>query len=310
MAFQSKPGVYLENLGNAHLQVSNWNLLIYYDLNIYLAELQGLEQCMNKINRLCKDVARMDPTTTSCKILSQQFGIHLAEIQETNGMLFHQKQRSKRGIINGVGTLFHYAFGLLDDEVANHYNDQIDSLKTNEQYLLTLIKNQTSVVDATAQIFQQNIEGLKTQFQQLEDHIQLIDITSNWDRQKNGLTQKLNTISSYSILMLMRFRHTQSILLSMLTSIQPGTIHPTILKPQTLIEQISIIQNNLPKQLTLPLTSHTVDVLTVMKTSSLKTKIVKDKIIIEMRIPVTSSEDYQVFKLIPVPTKIQDKYMF
>jgi hypothetical protein len=61
----------------------------------------------------------------------------------------HISKRIRRGLINGVGTLPSFLFGVLDDVDPKSIANDINSVKTAQRYLFSLMKNQTSIVEAT-----------------------------------------------------------------------------------------------------------------------------------------------------------------
>lgn len=144
--------------------------------------------------------------------------------------------------------MLNYAFGLLDQHSAVKYDEQISNLQLDQNYLLylDLIRNQTLIIDSTAHILFNNKKHVEDQFKIVEQHLTELDNASNDVNSRNEMNIKLNSLSTYTTVLLVRFRSMQQALLDVLTNIQHGMLHPLIISPKDLREQLSKIQNNLP----------------------------------------------------------------
>lgn len=129
--FQASPGLYFEDKGPVQLYSTSWKLVIYYNLTNYLLELEWYRNCLTKINMLCPQLHRVDPNNTNCQLLLNQFNLHLNEIEQLDTLLFNHVTRPKRGIINGGGYLLNYVFGLLDQNDAKRYDNEINFSRLN-----------------------------------------------------------------------------------------------------------------------------------------------------------------------------------
>lgn len=52
--FTSNPGLYFSNLGNAQLINGYWNIIVYYNLENYNAELMGFKTLIDKLENYVK----------------------------------------------------------------------------------------------------------------------------------------------------------------------------------------------------------------------------------------------------------------
>lgn len=306
--FQQSPGIYFENLGPTHLYSSEWKLIIFYDLTTYKAEFNGFKVCLEQISSLCVTLKRVDPRNTNCDLLLKQFNLHLTEIADVNSLLLPPSNRIKRGLINGGGQILNSVFGLLDQDDASHYNTEIEKSRQNEGYLLQLAHNQTLVADATANVMKRTIEDVDHQFYIFNQHLKRIDTDLNYDKLKLTMTEDLQTLTTYSILLLMRYQDTQTTLRNMFSSLYLKKLNPSIISPTALSSQLQIIRSNLPKHLSLPAINNKVDPNLIYQLSYTQASMVDDRIIFEARIPLISAENFQLFHLHPIPTLINNEY--
>lgn len=64
--------------------------------------------------------------------------------------------RFKRGAIAFVGSVVNALFGVLGSEYAKKMFNTIEMIKGKEQHIMSLLKNQTSIIDASIKIIKQD----------------------------------------------------------------------------------------------------------------------------------------------------------
>lgn len=308
--FTSSPGIYFDDLGPTHLLSSQWKIIIFYNLTNYNLELNTFNKYLDKISILCTTLKQIDRHNNNCDLLQNQFHLHLQAIKDQNSLFTNQNVRKRRGAVNAVGHAFNFMFGLLDQNDAQHYEDEILKTKNNQQHLLHLIHNQTLIADSTLSILKHSQRDIEHQFHIFDQHLNDIDAKLNDGQFKNSLTMQLNTLTTYTILLLMRYQEAQKSLIKMITSSTSGHLNPQIIPPSVLIPQLSVIRHNIPKQLALPSVENKLDVNLIYRLASVKTRVLKNIVIIEAFIPLISTEVFQLFHLIPLPVKLNDTFFF
>lgn len=309
--FNNNPGIYFENLGSVNLLASEWNLVVYFNLTNYDAELAAFQPCMTQLKELCVKLKIVDPSSNHCIMTTKLLEIHLTELIKYDQALRSKSySRRTRSLIDAGGYAMHYVFGVLDQRSADKYDEQISLLQEDQKYLLSLIKNQTTILDSSNHIMTHNAETLIHQFEVFQQHLKQIDTNNNWDRVRSTLNRDLNSISSYIILLLVRFKDTQKVLLDLLMNHHNKILNPLVISPITLEQQLLDIQNKLPKHLTLPKIDHNFDIKLISAISQTKTVMSPGRIIMEIKLPLITLEDYQIFKLVPIPFKSSEGYVY
>lgn len=85
---------------------------------------------------------------------------------------FHgSNYRVKRALINAIGSVANTLFSVLDQNFAETYERQINTLKSDESYLLELIKNQTSIEDSTINLFKRSEEEMRTHVHKMGEYL-------------------------------------------------------------------------------------------------------------------------------------------
>ncbi|XP_075977359.1 uncharacterized protein LOC142977365 [Anticarsia gemmatalis] len=137
----------------------------------------------------------------------------------------------------------------------NKYQKDIEAIQGNEQHLLELVKNQTSIVELENKILKKNADNINRQFTMIDSFIN----DTNWKIAKIEsamevmmATSYFNSVSLTSYLLINNLRKMQEILFDSLTDIYKGHMDVQLLTPVGLIEQLNVIAGRLPKSLTLP----------------------------------------------------------
>lgn len=89
-------------------------------------------------------------------------------------MTFDNEKRVKRAALDLIGNIASDLFGVLDSRFRDQYIHDLSKINENEEQLLMLIKNNTSVVEATADILKRNeleMEKQSAKIKELSDTI-------------------------------------------------------------------------------------------------------------------------------------------
>ncbi|XP_055374865.1 uncharacterized protein LOC129607724 [Condylostylus longicornis] len=266
--FNENKGVYIDNIGSSKLIKGEWQIIAFYNLTKYWRTYSSLKVDVQKLNKLTKNTTDHHYAST----LVEQFNYRLQEINEGNQLLFSSSSfinRKQRGLINGVGNLANFLFGVLDDNYAKHAEKEILNVKANEKYLLNLMKNQTSVIEAT-------------------EHL---------------IYQIVSLFAQYISLTIDEFKKMQEKLLDILVDLHHEKVSPTILSPNQLQMHLEQIKQHLSEDLVLPPVSDLYGLMTI------KCKMGIKNAIFIFTIPLLSKENFDLFQLIPFPANLNNSYM-
>lgn len=254
------------------------------------------------MDKICGSVSDID---SQCQDLVKQFQDEYKSYEEKQDIIFNSNLRFRKGLINGLGTVAKYLLGTLDAEDAEYYNNQITSLQNNDQHVLNLIKNQTTLVDSTIKLIRVDRDQILSNFKVLG--LKLDNLSNQINRvhdevSKNIIATRLNTIAISNSMIMYKFSKTQEDIISLMNEIKQGHPNPSVIPEMILNNQLDAIRQNLPTNLMLPFTGHKAsfnDYLSVMK---IDTTIHSDKLFIRLTIPLLTREIYTIFKIIPIPT--------
>jgi hypothetical protein len=304
-AFEPERPVYYDTMGKLQLIHDEWTLLMYYNLSSYWQTVDRVENYLDGIKDLCQ---KTDPRY--CQTTMQQLYHEMDLLNYYNSLLLtphkHLSARKKRGLIDGVGYVANSLFGILDQRFADKYQKDIKAVKNNENYLLELIQNQTSIVELENTVLKKSEENIKRQFNVIEDFMN----NTNANLAKVGSTLEIVMATSYfnsaslaAYLLINNVRSVQEMLFNTLTDIYKGHIDVHLVTPVNLIKQLSAISGRLPRTLSLPIENIKEDIKDLYKLLYVKARVTDSYFLFEIHIPLISDEDFAFYQAIPLPTK-------
>lgn len=297
--------IYYDKVGKIQLIHDEWRLLMYYNLSTYWSGVQKFENYLADITSLCESLEPRYCTTTI-----QQLSHEMELLTYYNNVLLapHKQlsSRKKRGLIDGVGYVANSLFGVLDQRFADQYHMDIQTMQKNENYLLQLIQNQTSIIEIENEVLKRNEENLNQQFTLINKFMNETDI--NLAKIESGIEIAMATsfFSSASLaahLLLNNLKNIQETLFNTFVDIYKGKMDVHLVTPVNLIKQLNIISGKLPKTLTLPVDNIQDEIKDIYKLIHVKARVTCSYFMYELHIPLASDEDFEVYQIFPLPLK-------
>lgn len=288
--FENNPIAYVEKLGETHIVNGDWNLLVYYDLKNYFSEFNAIREHVTQIKQKCVQCG------FDCAALASQFEHRMRGIQEKNDILMIDRgeTRPKRevmtmlglgGLAVGGGALYAW----LSKPEAEDYAQAIENLKINQNHMMELIKKQISVFEISYDMDKQNAEKSEKEKDSLRNII-------------NGLARvekdgwQLHSIALQCSIKLENYADIQTRLIDAAMTIQHGNLRPILISPSKMREQVNIIRNELGPEFELPKT-----IANVYQMARVKVRLIEDKLIFRVAIPVLRTSPFQLLRIIPIP---------
>lgn len=215
--------------------------------------------------------------------------------------------RSKRGLINGVGSFWKAISGNLDSSDGEYFNECIDKISRDESELENLMKNQITVTTSVIKSFNSTIQKLQIDEATFNEDIKdiektIYDITDNL----SFIGAKLKTLELCESLMesYIFLEATLDDILNSITFARLRIIHTSIITPKDLVNSLqdishSLRKNNLPLPVTITTVSSYLDLI------ELEAYQTESKVVFVLRIPLIDPETYTLYRLSPIP--IPDK---
>ncbi|KAF9798223.1 hypothetical protein SFRURICE_010821, partial [Spodoptera frugiperda] len=253
---------------------------------------------------------------THCDIIMLQLRHAYTELKHNNKVLLNDqlsaRTRTKRGLINGVGYLANTLFGVLDDRFSEQYEKDITQVRENQKHLTQLWKNQTSVMEAEYNLLKRTEEAVKIQHKTISKHLLSLEQTSNVLAQQISTTEAMTefTLSAMAANNLLNhLRNIQETLLDTITSIHHGRLNIHLIDPIQFQNELSVISGQLSQDLTLPIDNIQTNMQSIYNLLRVRAKMTKNYLIFEIIVPLISTENYDLYHIIPVPHRSDESML-
>lgn len=325
--YTHNPGIHYENLGHVNFYNDEWNLVTYIDLSRYDLSVDQLDFHYELIKKLCEKPSISKYHVGACHRLVRSVNHTLIRIKADKDVVkqlvgrkgdYDNYVRSKRGLFNIIGEGAKMLFGMMDEDDARYYNDQIEKSKKNEAVLLQLVKQQTSIVKSTVHVVNSTIGDiihneklLKMSLDKVNEHINhttdtLIQALDFYELQ-NDIEEHVSLLS----IMISHYRSELDQLISAILGAQSGVIHPYIITPKRVVMELRKILPFIPKSVTFPLPLSEENGHAIVKVSKINAFVKDSNLVIKIIVPLMRPESFIVYKLTPFPVKVEgDKYLF
>lgn len=297
--FTEKPGIHFEEIGTVNVISNEWNIYVYYNLTNYWEELTGFNQYIETLKYTCEATRIIE----LCDVVLEQFNNQLQEIEHKNQLLYKSNNlvRQKRSPFDIIGTIDNRLFGVLDQDDAEKIATHIEQVKNNEDHLLKLLKNQTSIIETTTNVIKKSEEAIDNQFRVINKQI--------YNLQKN--VTELSVATLHVMMLMVNYQSIQTSLIQLVIDSNHGRINPNLITPDQLKQQISIIRDTIHDSFSIPgVGGDSQNLVQLYKIITVETAVRTDKIIFHLKVPLVNKELYQLFSVIPVPTHFNNSYIW
>ena len=208
-------------------------------------------------------------------------------------------QRSKRGLINGIGSIFKSITGNLDYSDGELYDKLIRDLQNNQINLAKTAKEQNTLSVALINKFNSTIQQIQHNEKLLGSRIQQISLFVEKQTQRENAV----IIKDVANQLINMFEILNSILQDLENSVSFARLqlmHPSIIKISDLYAELKDLQNLVGKdQMPIELTIENTFVLT--KFIKISSYILNNKLTYILHIPITHPQNFEYYHLFSVP---------
>lgn len=295
-------GIYFESHGNLHFFNDYWNIVTTLNITEFSDEILYLKDNIREIESYVYDKTFNIELTQSIVITLKTL---LNEIEQHEFVLEHiiERPREKRSPLDFVGHVAKFLFGTLDNEDAQFYTEQLSNLKETTINSANLISKQTTILKSsmemlnhTVYITKENFEKISETFDSLRNTVSNI---TEYTSIQLRVTDSLNELITLAMLHAKKIEYQQDKLLNILLYAEQGKLHPYLISPKQLQQQISQISQVIPRNLFLTSRLHS-----FYQISNFNAILTKNNILVfQIKVPLLKINNYKVYKLIPIPIK-------
>lgn len=307
--FRDNQGLYFDKITDMMLIKDEWKLVVFYQMDPYWQGNKALNSYIDTLEKACNTMREQ----AHCHAILLQLRHGYIELQYYNQMLLSQQgsarsirqpARRRRGLINGVGYLASSLFGVLDERFAEQYKEDINKLQANQNHIINLWRNQTSIIESENNLLKRTEIVMNQQYKTMNQHLLSMEEAMNNLKDSEQANRDLNEFAIGSILannVLSNLKNLQNTLLETVTDTYQGRFNLHLLTPEQLIDELSTISSKLPRDVSLPVDNIHSELRKLYRLIKIKTRMVQEILLFEIRIPLIGRETYEILKLIPIP---------
>lgn len=259
---------------------------------------------MQQTNELCLNqlLNSYSACTTSLKILQNLLPTIVEQDLSFKELVGHQ--RSKRGLFDAVGKVFKVLIGTLDADDAENYNNAINELSNGERDLTSLLKTQSSVVQSTITNFNNTVTSIHNAEKVFNKNIILLQNltqSTNITLRTQSLKQNIEDHITLLLLISTELNREYSNLINSVLFMKQNILHPSILTPSRIINELSKTKRYLPMNTNYPFSLNKAYVHEILKLVTLSAYYMDSKLIFLVYIPIIDNESYTLYHLLPLP---------
>lgn len=300
---ENNPGMIPLKLGTAKVEEYTHRLIHFYDLNPIIVEInklqlqtRALRESLDRNNEYAFDTANY------LKILN------FTEEKVTQKLtdILPYPQRVKRGLINGLGSIFKVISGNLDASDGERYDKIINELQANQIKLSSSLKSQNSLSIALINKFNSTVRQISQNERYLESKLNQVALIV----QKQSIREHSIFIKDLMIQIINLYEIINSVLQDIENSISFAKLqvmHPSIMKSTELFEELQNIGKSLHKgQLPIEITlENTILLQNLIKIDSY---ISNNKITYVLHVPITYQQEFKYYHLYSIPVLSKSQY--
>lgn len=185
-------------------------------------------------------------------------------------------------------------------------------MRNNQEHLLKLIQNQTSVVESEYNVLKRTENIIEKQHKALNkliiDRDNLASALKS-ESERNSLMNDFSLISIAASNLLRSLKGMQNIILDTITDIYHGSMSFQLITPDQLKAVLNTISSHISKDLLLPISNLESDFSKIYHFIKVKARMCEQFLIFELRVPLVYRDSYEIMNIISVPRVVNNMKM-
>lgn len=293
-------------LGQAKMTYQTYTIIHFHDLNPVIVQ-------MNRLHLKTVNLTMTIDKAKDYKLYLKELHNSLALLQfiqqrvETNlNQVLPHPNRLKRGLINGIGSIFKGITGNLDASDGIRYDELIKKLQINQQNIQNSVISQGNVVVSAIQKFNKTVVQLYENDKLIE--AKLNEVLPHVTEINNGracvfLKEIINEMTHmYEIIDAILQEATNSLVFA-----RTGMMHPSIISVKELYSELKNMEGKLStKRIPIPITAENMPIFEEI--IDIECFIVNNKIMYILHVPIVREEVFNYFHLYAIPMLANDQF--
>ncbi|XP_059220886.1 uncharacterized protein LOC131995801 [Stomoxys calcitrans] len=242
--FTEKSSIFFEEVSTVGLTKSSWDIVVHINISKYAASMTTINNAMSDYGVFVDKVLEKQQV-----FLRNELEEAYHQVQNRNELIMSSMpdRRSKRAALAFVGGIFHSLFGLMDEEHAEVLSEKIRNAAENQEYLLSLERNYTSIQDITSEVIKKQNEVIFDNIQKFKGSFDSLNARVNNLADREAIVRKATSL----LATLEAFGEIQKNLITVMTNTKGSLLHELI-SVKKLKDEILRIRSTVNKRLRLP----------------------------------------------------------
>lgn len=297
------PGIYFDTEGFVKITDDYLHVLIPIDIGYIKPHIDNIKSVLGTARFFCQQI---EYNNSKCHNYLQPLAARLDSILRDYSAISHLiSDRDKRSAwFAGIGSVFKQIIGTMDENDAIRYNNAIQSLDDNNKKLASLVKDNIlmtnfaiSNYNETLKTININEARLNSAIESLNFDVSVLSNTSSILYVESKMNEIYNELSSSLFTLSFRIEN----IVNSIMFTKSHAIHPSVLTPKQLYEELSRNVRTFIKHSDLPLGLNLNNIHSLIDLSKLLCYYIDNKIVFVMKIPLVNKIEYILCKTIPVP---------
>lgn len=302
-------GIYFDPIGDLKIHASQLDVVIPYDMSYMEPHLKNINSILGTTRFICTQIELEllnNSNSLECHNMLEPLSVRYQDIVSGYSAISHLiDKRFKRAWIGGIGTLSKIVFGTLDENDAIRYDNAIKDLQNNDKRLGSLLKENILITSNILSKFNETVYKIQINEASLNlaiDNLTFKQKLLQTDFDKLTITSHINSIlnSLEASILTLSFQLEDITNAIMLCS--QNILHPAVLAPEQLYNEIVDNYRYLPIDLKLPINLALSNIHSLMNISRIACYSSDNKIVFILRIPLVTPKEYNVYHTIALPT--------
>lgn len=317
----SKSGIFFHHIGQAKISHDYFTLLSFTNISVLEQKLKLIHKTYHQSEPLCQmqNKLKYPNLTTShedfiCKERLELFQGQINTLNEKFDSLAHLTsheisdltyKRFKRGLFDGVSYAFKWLFGVPDAEDAKYYTEAIQSIAQQNHNMQNLMKQQVHIMSDAISDYNKTSRALYVNEQKLNNNF------AKFNKFAEGTVRKINSLSylqtridHLNLLsqLIVELREELEVTISAILFSKQNVLHPSIITPRRFYNELLKVKTN--TNFEFPINNDNIDnVYKYFEICQLSVIYANKNLIYAIKIPLVTKELYQLYNLVPLPTK-------
>lgn len=308
----NQAGLFYHDLGFAKISHDYYTLLSYTNISFYHHTLDSIKRLFDTSLVMCSkvsDALACKDTMKLCKsqilMIESKFDTIAHLVGRKSTISTDQHNRKRRGIFNGVSYVFNWLFGTPDASDAKYYSESIKNLIEKNHDVQMLMKQQIHVISSAIKNYNESAQTLRLNEDKLNANIKKFNIFSKSTANHLESLSRTQIITEYLMLlsqMIQELNEEYDTLISAILFSKQNTLHPSIITPKDLRNELMQIKLASDCQFPIPLNDYN-NIYKYFSISELSVIYDHELLIVAIKIPLVHERTYNLYKIIPLPAQ-------